>query len=132
MSLFHSSVRSQQSPKSLVCFLFCKVGVTITTNAVGDGDHYPEKGANLEIHYEAFLEDGTKFDSSIDRGCPFKFQIGAGTVIRGMDEGVMKMSLGEKATLDITPDFGYGAQGAGDVVPANATMRFEVELVSIN
>eukprot|EP01048_Picozoa_sp_COSAG05_P012056 COSAG05_NODE_1181_length_5596_cov_3.093687_10_plen_137_part_00 len=75
------------------------------------------------------LTNGSKFDSSVDRGQPFQFQIGVGQVIRGWDVGVMKMSLGEKSRLNITPDFGYGAQGAGGVIPPNADLIFEVELL---
>ena len=75
--------------------------------------------------------NGTKFDSSYDRGKPFEFKIGKGDVIQGWDEGVMKMSLGEKAILHITSDYGYGSQGAGGVIPPNADLDFEVELLKI-
>jgi len=104
------------------------------------------------MHYSGTLKTGKKFDSSYDRGTPFKFevsrqgrcgsegeapervrvQIGRGMVIRGWDEGVIAMSLGEKARLEITPDFGYGARGAGGVIPPNADLTFEVELLKIN
>lgn len=76
--------------------------------------------------------DGSKFDSSIDRGRQFQFVIGVGQVIRGWDEGVAQMSVGEKARLHITSDYGYGARGAGDVIPPFADLVFEVELISIN
>jgi FK506-binding protein 1 len=76
--------------------------------------------------------NGKKFDSSIDKGRPFKFTIGVGQVIQGWDDGVAQMSLGEKATLTITSDFGYGARGAGGVIPPNADLMFEVELLEIN
>jgi len=75
--------------------------------------------------------NGKKFDSSVDRGVPFEFKIGTGAVIKGWDEGVMQMSLGEKALLNIDSDFGYGAQGAGGVIPPNADLKFEVELLQI-
>ena len=107
-------------------------GVEVTTIAAGDGATFPTQGDNLTMHYPGTLADGTKFDSSLDRGDPFRFTIGIGQVIRGWDDGVMKMSLGEKAKLDITPDFGYGAQGAGGVIPPNADLVFEVELLGIN
>merc|ERR1719498_1004663 len=84
------------------------------------------------MHYTGTLKDGSKFDSSVDRGRPFEFTIGVGQVIRGWDTGVMEMSVGEKAKLEITPDFGYGAQGAGGVIPPNAHLIFEVELLAIN
>jgi FK506-binding protein 1 len=76
--------------------------------------------------------DGAKFDSSRDKGRPFKFKIGIGQVIRGWDEGVAQMSLGEKAILHISSDYGYGARGAGGVIPPNADLNFEVELLEIN
>ena len=76
--------------------------------------------------------NGDKFDASRDRGRPFQFTIGIGQVIKGWDEGVAQMSLGEKAMLRITSDYGYGARGAGGVIPPNADLNFEVELLGIN
>lgn len=84
------------------------------------------------MHYKGTLaSDGTQFDSSYDRGVPFSFKIGKGEVIKGWDEGVMKMSLGEKAVLHISSDMGYGSQGAGGVIPPNADLDFTVELLAI-
>lgn len=85
------------------------------------------------MHYHGTLaSNGQKFDASRDRGRPFQFTIGIGQVIKGWDEGVMQMSLGEKSMLRITSDFGYGARGAGGVIPPNADLNFEVELLAIN
>ncbi|KAI5983484.1 hypothetical protein EDD15DRAFT_2315698 [Pisolithus albus] len=76
--------------------------------------------------------DGSKFDSSRDRGVPFETEIGVGKVIKGWDEGVLQLSLGEKANLIATPDYAYGARGFPPVIPANSTLKFEVELLKIN
>eukprot|EP00593_Proboscia_inermis_P003190 CAMPEP_0171295620 /NCGR_PEP_ID=MMETSP0816-20121228/4243_1 /TAXON_ID=420281 /ORGANISM="Proboscia inermis, Strain CCAP1064/1" /LENGTH=119 /DNA_ID=CAMNT_0011768437 /DNA_START=31 /DNA_END=391 /DNA_ORIENTATION=+ len=76
--------------------------------------------------------DGSEFDSSVSRGSPFKFTIGVGQVIKGWDEGVALMSLNEKATLTISSEYGYGSRGAGGVIPPNADLKFEVELLEIN
>ncbi len=87
----------------------------------------------LMQHYVGTLaSNGSKFDSSIEKGRPFRFTIGKGEVIRGWDDGVMQMSLGERAELHITSDYGYGPHGAGDVIPPNADLIFEVELLKIN
>lgn len=84
------------------------------------------------MHYKGTLKKGgKKFDSSYDRGSPFEFKIGTGEVIKGWDEGVLKMSLGEKAILHITPDYGYGDEGAGEVIPGGADLDFVVELLQI-
>ncbi|CEL51679.1 FK506-binding protein 1A OS=Neosartorya fumigata (strain ATCC MYA-4609 / Af293 / CBS 101355 / FGSC A1100) GN=fpr1A PE=3 SV=1 [Rhizoctonia solani AG-1 IB] len=93
----------------------------------------PKAGDNVQIHYTGWLKDsGKKFDSSVDRDQPFETTIGVGRVIKGWDEGVPQLSLGEKAKLTITPDFGYGSRGAGNAIPPNATLIFEVELLAIN
>ena len=90
-----------------------------------------KSGDTVTVHYTGWLTDGTKFDSSVDAGQPFQFPLGQGYVIQGWDEGVAGMKVGGKRKLIIPPDMGYGATGAGGVIPPNATLVFEVELVSI-
>ncbi|KAJ7160644.1 hypothetical protein C8R43DRAFT_1086807 [Mycena crocata] len=107
-------------------------GVSIEILKAGDGVNFPKKGDTVSIHYVGTLLDGSKFDSSRDRGTPFKTEIGVGRVIRGWDEGVPQLSLGTKAMLTISPEYGYGARGAPPVIPGNSTLNFEVELLKIN
>lgn len=101
----------------------------------GTGDS-PKAGQVVTVHYTGWLDDngkpGTKFDSSVDRGQPFSFVIGRGQVIRGWDEGVIAMKVGEKRRLIIPAVLGYGAYGAGRVIPPNATLIFDVELLKIS
>ena len=95
----------------------------------------PTKGQTCVMHYTGWLwkdgAKGAKFDSSLDRGRPFSFKIGVGQVIQGWDEGVASMKVGGQRTLIIPPELGYGARGAGGVIPGGATLRFEVELVGL-
>lgn len=93
-------------------------------------DKTAENGNQLSMHYTGTLQsDGTKFDSSVDRNEPFKFQLGVGQVIKGWDEGIVGMCVGEKRKLVVPPELGYGDQGAGDVIPGGATLVFDIELI---
>ena len=105
-------------------------GLKYEDSAVGEGA-VAEKGQTVSVHYTGWLTDGTKFDSSKDRNDPFQFQLGAGRVIKGWDEGVAGMMVGGVRKLTIPSQLGYGAQGAGGVIPPNATLVFEVELLGI-
>ena len=96
----------------------------------GQGDE-AKAGKTVSVHYTGWLENGTKFDSSLDRRQPFSFRLGAGQVIRGWDEGVAGMKVGGKRKLTIPSDLGYGARGAGGVIPPNATLIFDVELLGV-
>ena len=96
----------------------------------GTGDE-ARTGKTVSVHYTGWLENGTKFDSSHDRRQPFSFALGAGQVIRGWDEGVVGMKIGGKRRLTIPSNLGYGARGAGGVIPPNAILIFEVELLGV-
>ncbi|HIP52976.1 MAG TPA: FKBP-type peptidyl-prolyl cis-trans isomerase [Chromatiales bacterium] len=97
---------------------------------VGEGEE-ARSGDRVSVHYTGWLTDGTKFDSSIDRNEPFSFPLGGGRVIRGWDEGVQGMRVGGRRRLTISPQLGYGVAGAGGVIPPNATLIFEIELLEI-
>jgi len=105
-------------------------GLKYTDLQEGTGDE-ARAGKNVEVHYTGWLADGTKFDSSKDRNQPFRFPLGSGHVIRGWDEGVAGMKVGGKRRLTIPPELGYGTRGAGGVIPGNATLMFEVELLGV-
>jgi peptidylprolyl isomerase len=109
-------------------------GLKYRDEKVGEGDS-PQTGQTCVMHYTGWLwkdgKKGAKFDSSVDRGEPFEFKIGRGQVIGGWDEGVATMKPGGKRELLIPPDLGYGARGAGGVIPPNATLLFEVELIKV-
>ncbi len=105
-------------------------GLRIIRSHEGKGD-YPTRGQNVKVHYNGYLEDGTKFDSSYDRNVPFTFQIGQGRVIKGWDEALMEMKPGEKSTLIIPPELGYGSRGAGNKIPPHSILVFEVELLEV-
>ena len=105
-------------------------GLKYTDDQVGTGAE-ATAGKTAVVHYTGWLSDGTKFDSSKDRGQPFSFPLGGGRVIKGWDEGVVGMKIGGKRTLIIPPELGYGARGAPGAIPPNATLRFEVELLDV-
>jgi FKBP-type peptidyl-prolyl cis-trans isomerase len=105
-------------------------GLKYVDQVVGAGAQ-PQAGRTAVVHYTGWLMDGKKFDSSKDRGQPFTFTVGRGEVIKGWDEGVATMKVGGKRTLIVPPDLGYGARGAGGVIPPNATLKFEVELLDV-
>jgi FKBP-type peptidyl-prolyl cis-trans isomerase FkpA len=109
-------------------------GLQYEDTVVGEGDE-AKKGQSVTVHYTGWLfnegEKGEKFDSSLDRRDPFVFSLGAGMVIRGWDEGVAGMQVGGERTLIIPAELGYGARGAGGVIPPNATLQFDVQLLAV-
>ena len=105
-------------------------GLTYEDLVVGDG-RAAKAGDTVSVTYTGYLEDGTVFDSNVDTGTPFEFLLGAGYVIPGWDEGLVGMRVGGRRLLVIPPDLAYGDQAVGDVIPANATLTFEIELLSI-
>lgn len=123
-----SAVSSGADPVLVDCTPTHDSGVMKSTTQVGAGDP-PKSGAMISAHYTGTLQDGTKFDSSRDRGVPFKFPLGAGQVIKGWDLGFAQMQKGEKAILTIKSDYGYGDRGSPPTIPGGATLIFDVELL---
>jgi len=107
-----------------------KSGLQVEKIQEGTGPQ-AQQGQTVSVHYTGTLEDGRKFDSSRDRGQPFEFVLGSGQVIRGWDEGIAQLRVGDRATLTIPAELGYGARGIPGVIPGGATLLFDVELVGV-
>ena len=120
----------EKAPMTAEKLVTTSSGLQYIDEVVGSGPS-PEKGQKVVVHYTGKLTDGTKFDSSLDRNKPFSFTIGVGQVIKGWDEGVSTMKVGGKRKLIIPADLAYGSRGAGGVIPANAVLEFDVELLDI-
>ena len=142
MAAFFFSIKSgcNRRPSSVSSYqhrskIMSDTGLQITDVKPGTGAE-ARKGATVTVHYTGWLyndgQQGAKFDSSRDRGDPFQFPLGAGMVIKGWDEGVAGMKVGGQRTLIIPPEMGYGARGAGGVIPPNATLKFDVELLGVS
>ncbi len=106
-------------------------GLIMIEHKTGSGEK-PTSGDNISVHYTGLLQTGQQFDSSHDRGQPITFNVGEGRVIKGWDEALLDMNVGSKRTVVIPPNLAYGSRGAGGVIPPDATLIFEVELISIN
>jgi peptidylprolyl isomerase len=135
LAIIGSAIMSDPSDAQSAKPVTTSSGLQIIDTKPGTGAA-PKKGQTVVVHYTGWLytngAKGKKFDSSVDRGDPFKFPVGAGRVIAGWDEGVGSMKVGGKRTLIIPPNLGYGAQGAGGAIPPNATLMFDVELLGVN
>lgn len=129
LAIFYGG-RQAESPTPEEGVITMEPEITIEILIEGKGNGALE-GNEVTVHYTGRLADGTKFDSSLDRGEPFLFTLGAGQVIAGWEIGILGMKVGEKRKLTIPPEFGYGESGAGEVIPPNSTLIFEVELLEI-
>jgi peptidylprolyl isomerase len=125
-----TSAATPTEKKSMSEIVTTASGLKYEVIAEGNGAA-PKAGQTVIVHYTGTLEDGTKFDSSRDRNDPFSFKLGAGQVIKGWDEGLALMKVGDRRKLTLPPELGYGARGAGGVIPPNATLIFDVELLGI-
>jgi len=104
--------------------------VRLVIYQAGDGINYPRPGNTVTVHYTGFLPDGSRFDSSRDRGKPFKFKLDAEQVIPGLDAGVSQLSIGERAKMVIPSNMAYGAKGFPGLIPPNSELRFDIELIT--
>ncbi len=125
----YEGLKQWEKAKKMLGFQTTASGLGYKIIEQGNGKK-PEKGKNVKVHYKGILEDGTVFDSSYDRGQPFEFPLGMGRVIKGWEEGIPLFNVGGKGILRIPPELGYGNAGAGNIIPPNATLIFEVEIIS--
>ena len=125
-----ATTKKMTTPLKISAALTTASGLTYIITQKGTGAQL-KTGDNVIINYTGLLTDGTKFDSSLDRSEPFSFALGAGEVIKGWDEGIGKLRVGDRATLIIPPALGYGARGAGGVIPPDATLIFIVEVMGV-
>ena len=126
-SKVESKMKAQKADEQKI--VTTESGLKFLDEAVGTGLS-PKTGQTVKVHYTGWLQNGTKFDSSVDRGTPFEFPIGVGQVIKGWDEGVITMKIGGKRKLIIPPQLGYGSRGAGSI-PPDSTLIFDVELLGL-
>jgi FKBP-type peptidyl-prolyl cis-trans isomerase len=126
-----SALQAAEAPKAATCKKEKDVKKLIKTDLKKGRGKVAKAGSKVTVHYTGCLTNGTKFDSSLDHGSPFSFNLGQGQVIKGWDTGVEGMKVGGKRKLIIPADMGYGASGAGGVIPPNATLVFEVELLDV-
>lgn len=125
----YEGLKSWEKAKKMIGFQTTASGLGYKIEKQGSGKK-PEKGKKVKVHYKGMLEDGTVFDSSYERGQPFEFDLGMGRVIKGWDEGIPLFNVGGKGVLKIPAELGYGKNGAGNIIPPNATLIFEVEIIS--
>lgn len=125
-----SAAKKEFTPSKKSAFVTTASGLSYIVTQRGDGAQL-KAGDNVIVHYTGLLTSGVKFDSSLDRNEPFSFSLGAGRVIKGWDEGIQKLRVGDRATFFIPPQLGYGSRGAGGVIPPDATLIFIVEVVGV-